>query len=235
MFRLLPLIIYLRRRLGKKDILESDVTESNQVFQVIRHKYMFHLFPTELNIETPKGVYSSIWENNIKAVPYYPAIQKHILRHMSDCRTKRDVLVLGGAGCAIPRFVVGNYSQAQVVVIEYSQQLIRIAKRWFLKDLPMSRIQIIHDDAFQYVERENKSYDLVFIDLFNESTLASRLFERSFYEHVYRLLKADGLGYINIYGIAPTQLSLLKSLAAPLFDITHLCQPEYNYIFFRKK
>ena len=196
-------------------------------------KYLLKIFPTELVIEGEEGVYSSVWEDYAHKGPYYPCIQKHILKSVTQNQLNR-ILTLGGAGCSFPRFFVANYSSVDVVVIDYCENMINVAKQYFLP-ADCTRIHCICTDAFNYVEDCTIVFDLILVDLFNKDKLVSGIFELKFYENLYNILSNDGVIYINAWGITECQYSCVQDMCISRFEITHIHQLDTNFIFLRKK
>lgn len=218
-----------------KEVLEVGSTEEGLLYRVVRIKYLFQIYPTELNIEGKNGVYSSIWEKNKKNGPYYPCIQKHILTTQLDTREKKHVLVLGGAGCAIPRFYLANYTNSEVIVVECSMSLVNVARRYFFDGIDTNRMRLICDDAFQYVKDSNMIFQVIFVDLFNQDKLVSGVFQRDFYDDIWNILSDDGIIYMNLYGIGDAQYQYLESILISGFDLHHLVQENVNFLYLRKK
>ena len=79
-----------------------------------------------------------------------------------------DVLVLGCAGCTIPRFIVLNNDYTRIVGVEKSSQMISIAYKYFYIDKYDDRFMLINDDAYHYIDVMNSyvKFDVIYIDLF---------------------------------------------------------------------
>lgn len=72
-------------------------------------------------------------------------------------------LILGGGGGAVSSMMVKRYRQAQVEVVEVSQTMIKIAKKYFHSP---ARVKFINQDAFDFVKRNKGKYDFIFVNIF---------------------------------------------------------------------
>lgn len=224
------------RNFSTTQVLESGCLESGHSYDVLRRKYWLRNHKTEICIQAPHGVYSAIWEDCITRVPYYPEVQDHILSTVQSRNLLLlHALVLGGAGCAIPRFLLGNFDSLQVVTVEYSKILCGLAEKYFLSGVDTSRMCLICEDAFTYIAETNLLFDIIFVDLFNQDTLVAGVFEQQFYDDLYNILSASGIVYINVYGIAPDELEHLHSHVWARYSVDHLMLPHVEFIILTKK
>ncbi len=84
----------------------------------------------------------------------------------------RSALMLGGGGYSVPKWLLSGKSalaspkDLRLTVVELDPLMTESARRYFgLKD--DARLKIIHEDARTFLNRQQESYDLVFVDLFN--------------------------------------------------------------------
>ncbi|MDR2055895.1 MAG: fused MFS/spermidine synthase [Desulfovibrio sp.] len=81
----------------------------------------------------------------------------------------RRVLVLGGGGYSIPRWLLakGNApEEIEVDVVELDPGMTRVTREYFsLPDSP--RLRIHHEDARRFLNRNTAVWDVIFVDVFN--------------------------------------------------------------------
>lgn len=87
--------------------------------------------------------------------------------HIPDARS---VLMLGGGGYSVPKWLLSSKSplpeDVQVTVVELDPAMTRAAREYFaLPDDP--RLEIRHEDARAFLNRQDKKFDLIFMDVFN--------------------------------------------------------------------
>lgn len=118
-------------------------------------------------------------------------------------------LVLGGAGGAVPLYILSQYD-AQVDVMDMSARSIEISKRYFLADYVGSdRLTFLHAEASVGVEQLSGPYDFIFCDLFSGDTLAEVVYSAPFVQALHRLTGPSGLLVINGGSIPTEKLRLL--------------------------
>ena len=79
------------------------------------------------------------------------------------CRRRR-VLLLGVGGGSVARALRALDDEAEIVGVEYDPQVLRAARRHF--GLDALRLQLVVDDALDYLSRERRRFDLIVEDLF---------------------------------------------------------------------
>lgn len=115
-----------------------------------------------------------------------------------------SVLMLGGGGYSVPKWLLSNDSplrdnpDLKVTVVELDPLMTRTARKLFaLKEDP--RLEIRHEDARSFLNRQEKTYDLVFVDVFNSHY--SIPFQMGTKEAIRNLRKAvspDGIVLMNV-------------------------------------
>lgn len=103
--------------------------------------------------------------------PYFRYTQFYALGPYFAPQAER-VLMLGGGGYSVPKWLLSRGSplarpeRAQVTVVEIDPAMTATARRWFA--LPDdARLQVRHEDARAFLNRQREQYDLVFVDVFN--------------------------------------------------------------------
>ena len=115
--------------------------------------------------------------------------------------TKR-VLMLGGGGYCVPRYLLANRPDVSIDVVELDPGVTEAARQYFeLKDNPNMRI--FHEDARTFLNRAAYDglgqYDAIFMDTFTSAIVIP--FQMTTVEtakHLRELLKPDGTLIVNI-------------------------------------
>lgn len=132
--------------------------------------------------------------------PIY-TIPQDIIECWTQYTPLKNTLILGCAGCTIPRFLVLRYCNCSVTGVELSGFMIEIAKRFFYISEFENRFSLIHGNAFSYSYFQNKPYDLIFIDLFNGKDIVEDVFSANFIQVQYQHLSDDAIIIINLLDI----------------------------------
>lgn len=112
--------------------------------------------------------------------------------------TKMDnVLVLGVAGGSVIKTLVDEiHFEGQITGVDIDPDIIKIANDYFKLD-KIKNLNIIIDDAFEFVLKTKDRYDLIIIDIFQDTTMPNFLFEKFFINRICFLLKNNGVVLFN--------------------------------------
>ena len=107
------------------------------------------------------------------------------------------VLVLGVAGGSVIKTLVEEIKyKGKITGVEIDPEIITIANAYF--DLDKTKnLTIVIEDAFAFVLKTPTKYDLIIIDIFQDTTMPNFLFEPFFTNRVCSLLKSHGFILFN--------------------------------------
>lgn len=107
-------------------------------------------------------------------------------------KSMQSILVLGVAGGSVVRTLVDEINfKGQITGVEIDKAIIEIANTYFkLDDIP--NLEIIFDDASEFVLKTNKKFDLIIIDIFQDTKMPDFLFEFFFVNRICFLLNSKG-------------------------------------------
>lgn len=116
----------------------------------------------------------------------------------------QSVLMLGGGGYSVPKWLLSAQSplrdnpNLRVTTVELDPAMTRTAKEFFsLKDDP--RLEISHEDARSFLNRQDRQFDLVFVDVFNSHY--SIPFQMGTREAIHQLARAVAPGGVMMMNI----------------------------------
>jgi spermidine synthase len=108
-----------------------------------------------------------------------------------------NILILGVAGGSVVKTLVDEIKyKGKITGVEIDSDIIAIANQYF-KLNEISNLQIIMDDAFEFVLKTKEKYDLIIIDIFQDTKMPNFLFEDFFIERVNSLLNLNGFILFN--------------------------------------
>lgn len=107
------------------------------------------------------------------------------------------VLVLGVAGGSVIKTLVNeiNY-KGKITGVEIDKDIIAIANDYFFLN-EIDNLEIVIDDAFEFVLKTKEKYDLIIIDIFQDTIMPNFLFEKFFINRIGFLLKSNGYILFN--------------------------------------
>lgn len=156
-------------------------------------------------------------------------------------RVPRRVLVLGGGdGLLIPELL--RHPVESIDLVELDTEMLRLARelpalrRLNQNAFTHEKVHVHLGDAFSYIRRSDKTYDLILIDLpFPANYDLSPLYSREFYAFVKKRLVDDGLMVLDFpmpedEGVTEGFGMLVRSLAAAGFEQPFVYGPEEFFV-----
>jgi len=138
----------------------------------------------------------------------------------------KNILVLGVAGGSVIKTLVDeiNYTE-KIIGVEIDKAVIEIAKEYFQLD-KIQNLEIIIDDAFEFVLKTEDKFDLIIIDIFQDTNMPDFLFEKVFIDRICQLLNTKGFILFNTMIVNKNQkqlnLEYVKSFDASTYIVTKL-------------
>lgn len=112
-------------------------------------------------------------------------------------RKFESVLVLGVAGGSVIKTLVDEIKfKGQITGVELDSEVVEIAKTYFGLD-GIKNLNLVIDDAFEFVLKTKEKYDLIIIDIFQDTKMPNFLFEDFFINRINFLLRPEGFILFN--------------------------------------
>ena len=107
------------------------------------------------------------------------------------------ILVLGVAGGSVIKTLNKEVGyKNKITGVEIDANVIEIANNYFELD-KIPNLNIILDDAFEFVLKTKEKYDLIIIDIFQDTKMPNFLFERFFANRILEILESNGIFLFN--------------------------------------
>jgi spermidine synthase len=143
-------------------------------------------------------------------------------------KSMENILVLGVAGGSVIKTLVDEINfKGQITGVEIDKEIIEIANTYFQLNT-ISNLEIIIDDASKFVLKTNQKYDLIIIDIFQDTKMPDFLFEFFFINRICYLLKPKGRILFN------TMLLNYKQKQLNLNYVTNFNSKKYNVTTYNK-
>jgi len=102
------------------------------------------------------------------------------------------ILVLGVAGGSVIKTLVDEIAfKGKITGVEIDAEIIEVANTYFQLD-QIPNLEIVIDDAFEFALKTKEKYNLIIIDIFQDTLMPNFLFEKFFANRMGTLLQADG-------------------------------------------
>lgn len=114
------------------------------------------------------------------------------------------ILVLGVAGGSVIKTLSQEVkTKARITGVEIDPEVIAMANAYFgLDQIP--DVEIVIDDAFEFVLKTRQTYDLVIIDIFQDTSMPNFLFEKFFAMRIADILNKGGWILFNTMTLSGT-------------------------------
>ncbi|WP_339653375.1 fused MFS/spermidine synthase [Flavobacterium frigidarium] len=112
-------------------------------------------------------------------------------------KNMNEVLVLGVAGGSVVKTLVDEINfDGKITGVEVDPSIIDVANKYF-KLNEVSQLDIIIDDAFEFILKTKSTYDLIIIDIFQDTKMPNFLFESYFVNRICTLINDCGAVLFN--------------------------------------
>lgn len=141
-------------------------------------------------------------------------------------KTMNHILVLGVAGGSVIKTLVDEINfEGKITGVEIDKHVITIANEYFYLD-QIQNLEIIIEDAFEFILKTKDSYDLIIIDIFQDTKMPNFLFETFFINRICDLLQPKGFILFNTMVLNEKQkqlnLEFLNAFDSTQYTVTKL-------------
>lgn len=159
----------------------------------------------------------------------------------------RNVLMLGGGGYSVPKWLLSGRSELiskdfQLDVVELDPAMTKTAGAYFNAPLEDPRMRVFHEDARSFINRQaseipsgqSGKYNLIFADIFNSwYTVPFHVGTREAAANIYKLMSDDGIYIMNIItavnGDNGRLLRSIRNAFAEVFGEVHVFPVQARY------
>lgn len=111
--------------------------------------------------------------------------------------TFENILILGVAGGSIIETLKNEVKfEGKITGVEIDRTVVEIANNYFGLN-QYKNVEIVIDDAFEFVLKTKERYDLIVIDIFQDTIMPNFLFEDFFINRINFLLNVNGFILFN--------------------------------------
>ncbi|QAA82900.1 spermine synthase [Aequorivita sp. H23M31] len=126
-----------------------------------------------------------------------------------DLTSVENILLLGMGGGSIIHSLKEKFGyRGNITAVELDPKVIQIAETEF-GIIETDRLQIIHQDAFEFVKNVHNRFQLIIIDLFIDTEIPSKFYGQEFCKNILRLNEHNGFLIYNM-GISINDTLLIK-------------------------
>ncbi len=111
-------------------------------------------------------------------------------------REPQKVLILGGGLGGSAREIL-RHEDISIDVVELDEEIVNVSKKYFgtlSSSLENDNVKLTISNGMDFIsDSEDKSYDIIIVDVFSHNSQYKELFEPTFYAQANRVLKDNGL------------------------------------------
>lgn len=117
-----------------------------------------------------------------------------------DAHWPRKVLLIGLGAASLTKFLYRNLPLAHLTVVEIEPAVVAAARQFFKLPEDPRRVNIVIGDGAEYVLNNDKKFDLILVDGFDENARSGALDTLPFYQACRARLSDDGILAVNLLG-----------------------------------
>ena len=114
------------------------------------------------------------------------------------------VLIVGLGGGSLVKFILHHFPNCQIDVVEYRQDVLKVAYDYFQLPENDSRVNVHIGDGYLFVQKcfcEGATpYDMVLVDAYDHTGMSTSVGIQAFFDACASLLTPDGVMSINLWG-----------------------------------
>ena len=173
-------------------------------------RLLSYIFPITV-YETPSDINENLeitWNNgqlvfDSKNTNFsYGSLQRVMrigLNHIGKERVTlfKNILLLGVAGGSVIKTLRNEYQNiGKITGVELDEKAITLANQYFGLN-KIKNLEIIINDASEYIKKTSEKYDLIIIDIFQDKIMPDFLFSDSFITNTQQILTDNGIVLFN--------------------------------------
>jgi spermidine synthase len=110
----------------------------------------------------------------------------------------KRILMVGLGGGSLAKFCYKHLPDAHITVVEINPHVIALRQSFFIPD-DDARFQVVQMDAAHFMAQTEQTFDVVFVDGFDQHGMPEQLCSPQFYADCRRVLNAGGVAVANLH------------------------------------
>jgi len=110
----------------------------------------------------------------------------------------RKVLVIGLGAASLTKFLYRHYPLAHLTVVEIEPAVVAAARQFFKLPEDTNRINLVIGDGVDYVLSNDRKFDLILVDGYDENASSGTLNSVPFYQGCRACLHGNGIMSVNL-------------------------------------
>ena len=115
-----------------------------------------------------------------------------------NSRWPRKVLLIGLGAASLTKFLYRNFPLAHLTVVEIEPNVVAAARQFFKLPEDPKRINLVIGDGVEYVANNDRKFDLILVDGYDEDASSGALDSLLFYQWCRARLSDEGILSVNL-------------------------------------
>ncbi|OFZ67737.1 MAG: spermidine synthase [Betaproteobacteria bacterium RBG_16_56_24] len=146
--------------------------------------------------------FGSEWIQGAMRIARPWSLELEYTREMMAALLLRDspekVLLIGLGAASLTRFLYRHYPLAHLTVVEIEPAVVAAARQFFKLPEDPRRVHLVIGDGAEYIISNEKKFDLVLVDGYDENARSGALETLPFYQACRARLSEDGIMAVNL-------------------------------------
>ena len=174
--------------------------------------------------------YSTIYLSKQKRLqPIYESVQRMVECFFPNFNQMERALVLGCAGCSVPRFLALSNPECRITGVEYSEKMVEIARMYFINDSIFNNFHLIREDGFSFVHQRAEKYHFLYADIFQAEKNHPKLLSDDFVNDIASITEEESISIFNLLNLSREESNRFALRFGPLFDAAYLFDETFHY------
>lgn len=165
-------------------------------------------------------IHSKIYTQSKKAQQPYKTHYQRLFVCWNRFFPIKKALMLGCAGCALPRFIARQFPDCKTTGIEYEKEFVRLANEYFFVQDIKDRFTLLEGDAFAFVEKGElkERQSLIMIDMFEEDRYPEKVYTDTFIKAIFENMDETAIAIFNFITVEKSVVTEFANSIKEPFD-----------------
>ncbi|MGE5382287.1 MAG: spermidine synthase [Omnitrophica WOR_2 bacterium] len=194
------------------------------------------IFNSDINPQLEVAIINGRYQLNAGSVnysfgPLHDAFRKYFSKDQPSLNDDSQVLILGLGAGSVANIIRNELEyKCQITGVEIDTAVVEAARKHFALD-KVTNLNVIIDDAYDFVENSTDKYDLIIVDLYIEDKVPLKFESFQFIQNLRRLLYKEGKVVFNKLkqaGKEEMQIEVLTKYFQTIFEKTDIVKVTVN-------
>ena len=114
----------------------------------------------------------------------------------------KKILIIGGGDGAVAEEVLKYHHVKSIDLVDIDKEVVDLSKKYFKKinnnSLVNKKLKLFYEDAFNFIDKNKNSYDLVIADRPDPIGAGTSLYKSNFYKKIKNIMSENSIAIFQI-------------------------------------